>query len=401
MDQKHQNRYLILTGIACACAFLTKGFVAFVIVGLVIGPFLIWQRDWKKIFTMLPWPIVALATISIPWSIAIHLHEPDFWHYFFVVEHLHRFASGDAQHTEPIWYYIPVLLESTIPWIFIAPFVIRGLLENKTPLLRFAACWLIVPFLFFTASDGKLGTYLIPLFPAVIIMIVLGIEQNFQNKKHTGIQTGILLFAALIAIASIVICFIPVDVFLKRIDFNCNPALLKLSVASAGILWFLLASVAGLGKSIKPTARIILIAIGSTIFLTTIHIASSHLIVKKKMPVQFLTNNLDQITHASMIASDSYLAPAIAWVACRTDINILNSPGELQYGINTENSTNRLMNFEMFTRAVNSNKNGNIVLILKENTFKDYSQSLPKPTNTYTGNGFICAVFSANNTSHR
>jgi 4-amino-4-deoxy-L-arabinose transferase len=124
---RRQRLFLLLTGLFCGCAFLTKGFVAFAFTGVVVTPFLLWECQWKKLFTMAWWPLAAVLAVSAPWCIAVHLHEPDFWHYFVVIEHLHRFSSSDAQHAEPVWYYIPMLLEGMVPWLFILPAAIRGL----------------------------------------------------------------------------------------------------------------------------------------------------------------------------------------------------------------------------------------------------------------------------------
>ena len=52
------NWWLAVCGIFTGCAFMTKGFIAFAVMAVAIAPFLIWQKEWKKLFTMAMVPII-------------------------------------------------------------------------------------------------------------------------------------------------------------------------------------------------------------------------------------------------------------------------------------------------------------------------------------------------------
>jgi len=85
--------YLIVMGIFCGGAFLSKGFLAFAVPVVAIIPFLVWERKWKQLL-LVPWiPLIVATLVVLPWGIAIHLREGTFWHYFFWEEHVRRFIG--------------------------------------------------------------------------------------------------------------------------------------------------------------------------------------------------------------------------------------------------------------------------------------------------------------------
>ncbi|MEI6217559.1 MAG: phospholipid carrier-dependent glycosyltransferase [bacterium] len=113
-DKRRRIVMLCLCGVFCGLAFLTKGFLAFALPAIVVAPFLVWERRWKAFLTM-PWiPALAALLIALPWCVMIAIREPDFWNYFFWVEHVGRFIKpGQPQHPEPFWYFVPLLTSST------------------------------------------------------------------------------------------------------------------------------------------------------------------------------------------------------------------------------------------------------------------------------------------------
>jgi 4-amino-4-deoxy-L-arabinose transferase-like glycosyltransferase len=86
---------------------MTKGFLALMLPVLIALPYMIWQRRFGE---LVRYGLVAAvaALVSVPWALAVHYREPDFWRFFFWHEHIRRFAAGeDAQHARPWWFYLP------------------------------------------------------------------------------------------------------------------------------------------------------------------------------------------------------------------------------------------------------------------------------------------------------
>ena len=177
--------FLVLFGIFCGLAFLTKGFLAFAVPVVVIVPFLIWEGRWKELF-VIPWlPIAAAVLVVMPWAVMIHIREPDFWHFFFWNEHIKRFLSDSAQHHESFWYFFLTFPAAALPWTFLFPAVISGLQKTgmQTSIIRYAICWFLFPFLFFSISKGKLLTYILPCFPPFAMLISIGLNSYFEKQK--------------------------------------------------------------------------------------------------------------------------------------------------------------------------------------------------------------------------
>lgn len=123
--------YLLILGILTGLAFLVKGFLAFVIPIVSIAPFLIWEKRVREILSI-PWlPLAAAIAVSLPWALAIHAKEPDYWNFFIFHEHIKRFMGENAQHSQPFWYFILVFPALALPWTFLFPAMISGMKKEE------------------------------------------------------------------------------------------------------------------------------------------------------------------------------------------------------------------------------------------------------------------------------
>lgn len=178
--------WLFLAGAAAGVAFLLKGFLAFAVPVAVIVPFLLWQKEWKKLFTY-PWlPLVAAVAVALPWSLAIARAEPEFWRYFFVEEHLNRFTGSTYDRDpQPFWYFIPVLLGGVLPAGLLAGAAHFGWTRAlfRQPLPRYLLCWAAMPFLLFSIASCKLGTYILPCFPPLAALLALGLRHTPRPRR--------------------------------------------------------------------------------------------------------------------------------------------------------------------------------------------------------------------------
>ncbi|KRH78386.1 undecaprenyl phosphate-alpha-4-amino-4-deoxy-L-arabinose arabinosyl transferase [Ferrovum sp. JA12] len=201
---ENQRRYMWLAWIAAGLAFLSKGLIGLVLPGLgLIATTLITRRFqvWRKIQ---PLPgFILFSLVTLPWLWVIQRAHPSFFHFFFIHEHLQRFTTTLHRRVEPVWYFLPILLVGFLPWTLL---LFRSLTEalcapfrRDFSVERFLAVFIIVVVVFFSLSDSKLPSYLLPIFPALALITGRYIAQRQslpQSAPLTGLAWGsFLLFA--------------------------------------------------------------------------------------------------------------------------------------------------------------------------------------------------------------
>ncbi|MBI4446564.1 MAG: glycosyltransferase family 39 protein [Acidobacteria bacterium] len=165
-------------GVALGLAVLAKGPIAlFLFGGIGLGFFLAtgclrWNLKW------LAGCLGAFLVVAVPWFWLVWKENGyDFLSTFVINHHLARFFTDIHHHAQPFWYFVPVLLLGMIPWtpFFWAPLVrlwqarkswCRALWHEEVWLWL----WVLVPFLFFSASRSKLPGYVLPSVPPLAIL---------------------------------------------------------------------------------------------------------------------------------------------------------------------------------------------------------------------------------------
>ncbi|MGA2023306.1 MAG: glycosyltransferase family 39 protein [Steroidobacteraceae bacterium] len=164
-----------LLGLGIALAVLAKGLVGILIPGAVACLYMLCMRDWSLPWRAQPWwTLIALAALAAPWFLLVAARNPEFAHFFFVVQHFQRYLSSSGfDRYAPAWFFIPVLAAGFLPWTSLLPRALwqafgaarRG--ERGTALL---ALWALFVFMFFSLSQSKLIPYILPLIPALALL---------------------------------------------------------------------------------------------------------------------------------------------------------------------------------------------------------------------------------------
>ncbi|HTW65521.1 MAG TPA: glycosyltransferase family 39 protein [Bryobacteraceae bacterium] len=154
----------VVAGALLGLAVLAKGLVPLVL----LAPALWFLRHRIRDLAML---FAAAIVIAAPWYVLVTLRNgAPFIDEFFWKQHFGRFMNTALQHQQPLWFYVPVLLVGLFPWTpLLALLFSRRLYKDVRA--RFLLAWFAWGLVFFSASRNKLPGYLLPLLPALAVLL--------------------------------------------------------------------------------------------------------------------------------------------------------------------------------------------------------------------------------------
>jgi len=205
--EAERRRWMLLAWAAAALAVLSKGLIGIVLPAGAVALYVLVERDWK-ILARLHTASGALlfAVIAAPWFVAVSIVNPEFFRFFFIHEHFERFLTQVHRRDEPAWYFIPVLLAGVLPWILsLFPALWRAWKRSPDVAFqpkRFLLLWCALVFVFFSASGSKLASYILPIFPALALLIGSTIASSGPRFALAQATVAGLLAVALATVAS-------------------------------------------------------------------------------------------------------------------------------------------------------------------------------------------------------
>src|SRR4029079_17059692 len=117
--------------------------------------------------------------VAAPWFILCTIFNGwTFIDVFLVSHNVERFTTPVFGHSRPIYFFLPVLLLLTFPWTFLLISALRRRLGANEQLLVW---WAIVPFVFFSLSRSKLPGNILPMVPAIALLLA---KEMFQPKSR-------------------------------------------------------------------------------------------------------------------------------------------------------------------------------------------------------------------------
>ncbi|WP_156292159.1 lipid IV(A) 4-amino-4-deoxy-L-arabinosyltransferase [Serratia oryzae] len=369
----------VLLGLACGMGFMTKGFLALAVPVIAVIPIVIQQRKIKELLIYGPVAVVVAVLLSLPWALAVAQREPDYWNYFFWIEHIQRFAEENAQHKAPIWYYLPILIAAVFPWLGLLPgSLLKGWRERaQRPELFFLLSWVLMPLIFFSLAKGKLATYILPCMAPLALLMAAYAEDCVAQLRTRVFKTNAVLngLFGLVGIAALLLMVLGLLPNAQLFTPDEWPKIVFGFVAFAGWLMFAVISAR------KNAQRWAWAAACPLLLCLLIGYAIPQQVIDSKQPQNFIRANLPVLSQSHYVLTDSVgVAAGLAWELKRSNILMFSQKGEVSYGLSYEDSRSHYIRDEDFPQWLEqARKQGDVSLVLQLSRGEEVSQNLPAP----------------------
>jgi len=200
VEGRPERFYTLVAWASIGLGVLTKGPVALAVPLMVATPYALWRRASWAVWN--PLGPLLMAAIIAPWVWFMEDRLPGYLKYVAITETWQRVSSDELQRTQPWWYFLVIAGVGYFPWWPLA-FGRRRLDGGIDPKRVYCFIWLLVPLFFFSLSRSKLPQYILPLMPAVALLLASRWAPGSSLPRRTTMisLTGWSLFGIVMAAA--------------------------------------------------------------------------------------------------------------------------------------------------------------------------------------------------------
>jgi 4-amino-4-deoxy-L-arabinose transferase-like glycosyltransferase len=204
-----RRNWMLACWAGMALSVLAKGLIGLVLPGAVLVIYTLVTRDWK-LWTRLHIGkgLLLFLAISAPWFVLVGLANPEQPHFFFVHEHFDRFLLHEHHREAQWWIFLALLVAGSVPWVgvLVQSLVLgarRAPPDGAPALFRprlMLLIWVVFIIAFFTKSSSKLPGYILPVFPAVALLVGHYLDVGTRRSRMATAGLTALLGVALLAV---------------------------------------------------------------------------------------------------------------------------------------------------------------------------------------------------------
>ncbi|MEZ2578055.1 lipid IV(A) 4-amino-4-deoxy-L-arabinosyltransferase [Buttiauxella ferragutiae] len=377
-------------GLCCGMGVMTKGFLALAVPVLSVLPWVISQNRWKEVLLFGLLAVISAMVIVLPWALAIAKAEPTFWHYFFWIEHIQRFAEKDAQHKAPFWYYIPLLIVGCLPWLALLPGALKRAWQERSidNSALYLLGWVVMPLVFFSIAKGKLPTYILPCFAPLAMLLARHARQLMTASRTLKINGWINVIFGGICTVVVLVVLAPWGVA-KHPVYGSNEVLKVIQAAVAFLVWTLTGYLATRHNG-RLWQWVALCPVGLALLVGG---AIPEKVIDSKHPQVFINVVRPELESSRYILADSVgVGAGIAWELKRSDIMLYAKAGELNYGltnfVDTKDNFVSREGFADWLAAHRKEGNVSLVLLLSKDKVPE-NQNVPTADHLYRKGRFV------------
>ena len=361
-DEKKAKSHIAMGYVMLAFAAITKSPVGIAIIGIVFALYMIIRKDWslwKRMKVNLG--LIILFLISAPWYLYMIIrYKSDYFHYYFVSDHVFRFFTYDFGRARPIWYYVQILLGDFLPWtlFFALAFFNKQLRwknikdkrsENYTFLIFL---WGLIILIVFSLSSTKLPHYISPAYPPFAALTGVFLSSVVAAKKKPNVRTQI-------AQSLVILTFLAASILLAvHIVFLLGEKLTSIVTLLCAIIPMLFCILLII-LMIKTKFELFIKTAGFGLLLSYLAVILFLLpVYEKTVPLKDISLYLKNMVQKSdKVALYKTINPSIMYYLHKKVIDI-NSPEELERFLN---------------------QNGRVFVITKSENIYDFENNLQAP----------------------
>jgi 4-amino-4-deoxy-L-arabinose transferase-like glycosyltransferase len=218
-----KRRDAILATFASGIAVSVKGPVGVVVPLLVIGLDRLIAKDLAACLRRFPWHwgIPAFLLGALPWYVLVTItHGFAFLTTFILRENVDRFIHAMEGHSDGWYYYLIVLIPSTLPWLAWLPWWVKQTLsrwrekEESDELSRLGLVWMLSVIFLFSMARTKLPHYISSMYP--VIALGIAAQWHWHSPAHAWNRAASLIL--------LIICLPPALALILLPDFYSHLA---------------------------------------------------------------------------------------------------------------------------------------------------------------------------------
>lgn len=219
--QRRQTGYFLGFWVILALAVLAKGPIAVVLTGGCIFLYLLLCKQWLALKTM-RWAMGLPVFLSIvaPWFVMVAQRNPEFNHFFWYDQHIGRFLGQTTgnDHVQGAGYYLQFLPLIIFPWSVFVPAALfagwRNLRKvggatpnSKQRAAIYLLCGVVFTTAFFSASSGKLLTYILPVVPLLALLLAAYFDRILAHIEvwNRALWVSVAVLASVLTVVGIAV----------------------------------------------------------------------------------------------------------------------------------------------------------------------------------------------------
>ena len=293
---------------ALAAGILIKGPLILMVVGLAAATLSILDRSARWLLALRPLPGIAwLLLLVLPWFIAIYARVGSQFLVASVGEDmLAKVASAQETHGAPPGLYVVLFFATFFPASMLAGLAVPAIWAvRRQPAARFLLAWLVPSWIVFELVVTKLPHYVLPLYPAIAILIAGAVETKVLSRRPwmvRGVMWWFLVPAILSIVAVIAAVVIARDLALPAWPFFAA------AIVCGLFAWQLYEEDGAERAFVRATATSVLMAFGL------------YAVIVPSLKPAFPSVALAQVLHDSgcrhpVVASTGYQEPSLVFLA--------------------------------------------------------------------------------------